>query len=47
MKNQEQVRWSVLPSSVEVLHSTLEIRSGIPQKCFDVLLLLGASLVDD
>ena len=33
MKNQEQIQWSVLPDNVEVLHSNLEIRSGIPQEC--------------
>ena len=32
MKNQEQVRWSVLPDSVEVLCSTLEIHFGIPKE---------------
>ena len=47
MKNQEQVQWSVLLDSAELLRLVLEIRSGIPQELVDLLLFLGAALVGE
>ena len=41
MKNQEQFQWSVLPENAEVLHSSLEIRSSIPQECGQSVAIVG------
>ena len=46
MKNQEQVQWSVLPNSAEVLRLVLEI-CLLFKNVIDVLLFSGVVLVSE